>query len=37
MATVNNLIDEILNYNSDGSLEGVGGFGKGSVKVFLII
>ena len=34
MATVNNLIDEVLNYNSDGSLEGVGGFGKGSVGQF---
>jgi hypothetical protein len=34
MATVNSLIDEVLNYNSDGLLEGVGGLGQGSVGQF---
>lgn len=32
MSTVNNLIGDILAYNSDGKLEGLGAFGLGTIK-----
>lgn len=32
MNTVSNLIETVLNYNKDGKLEGIGSFGRGSLK-----
>lgn len=34
MKTVDGLLDQILSYNNDGKLEGIGSFGLGSLKVF---